>query len=322
MKHKPSDHFDGKRFFNPTLIGAGTEKKSFFKGLGMWLTTEKSPWPDFVENTHKPVLATELQANQIAITFINHVTFLLQLPGLNILTDPVWSQRASPFKFLGPKRVRKPGIALDDLPKIDAVIISHNHYDHLDKHTLAILQKKFAPQMIVPLNNKHLLPNKANVQELDWWQGINIHDNCRVTLTPTQHWSARSLFDQYCSLWGSYAIEYNGKKIFFGGDAGYSSHYADIHDRLGAMDIALLGIGAYEPRWFMRNMHKNPEEAVQAHLDLKSKLSIGMHFGTFRLSAESMQQPLIDLQTAKQQQGIPNDRFIALKEGETRVFDL
>lgn len=290
----------------------------------MWVTTKKAPWPKFIPNTHIPNLPHTINTNNVAVTFVNHVTFLLQFPGLNILTDPVWCKRASPFKWFGPKRVRKPGLALDDLPKIDVVLISHNHYDHLDTATLKLLHAKFAPQIFVPLGNKKLLESIGckNVQEFDWWEDAQINTDTKITLTPTQHWSSRSLFDQYCSLWGSYVIEHNGKKIFFGGDAGYSTHFESIYQRFGAMDIALLGIGAYEPRWFMRNMHTNPAEAVKAHMDLHAKLSIGMHFGTFRLSAESVEQPLIDLQQALQDNSIHTDRFITLNEGETRIFNL
>lgn len=290
----------------------------------MWVTTKKSPWPKFVPNTHIPNLTHTVNTDNVAVTFVNHVTFLLQFPGLNILTDPVWCKRASPLQWLGPKRVRKPGIALDDLPKIDVIIISHNHYDHLDTATLQILNERFSPQIFVPLGNKELLESIGckNVHELDWWDSVQVAANNKITLTPTQHWSSRGLFDQYCSLWGSYVIDHNDKKIFFGGDAGYSTHFTAIYENFGAIDIALLGIGAYEPRWFMRNMHTNPEEAVQAHVDLRAKLSIGMHFGTFRLSAEALEQPLIDLQQALQSNNIAADKFITLNEGETRIFNL
>lgn len=320
-KPKHSDHFDGKRFFNP--------KSSFtyhnvFKALKMWLTTPQAKWPEQVVNTGKPVLNHNLTSHQLAVTFINHASFLLQIGGLNILTDPVWSKRVSPFKFVGPKRVREPGISFYDLPNIDLVIISHNHYDHLDLSTLRMLACKYQPKVIVPIGDKSLVQSTGikNVEELDWWQSITINENTSITFTPTKHFSARGLFDHNLSLWGSYVIKSDGKKIYFGGDAAYSHHYNEIYNKFGAIDISLLGIGAYEPDWFMREHHMNPAEAVQAHLELHSKLSIGMHFGTFQLSAEAIDQPVVDLRTALKNLGVSESDFIVVEEGDTKVFSL
>jgi len=316
-------HYDGQRFYNPTLT-AEDQHKSFWKGLRMWMSTPKATWPKHVENKAIPNLQYTLDDKQIAVTFVNHVTFLLQLPGLTIVTDPVWSKRASPFSWLGPIRVREPGVKLADLPPIDLVLLSHNHYDHLDVHTLRKLHAQFAPQFYIAQGDGRIL-NQININswhELDWWNTVQINANTKITFTPMQHWSARSLRDQCQSLWGSYVIEHNGKKIFFGGDGGYCSHFKDIHARFGDFDLAFIGIGAYEPRWFMQNMHTNPEEAVLIHQDLHCKLSIGMHFGTFQLSAESIEQPLIDLHAAKQLYNIPEQQFVTLNEGETRLLTL
>lgn len=316
-------HTDGRRFYNPTLNNNG-DRKSFFQGMKMWLSTPKATWPKFIANTATPNIQKNVAQNQIAVTFVNHVTFLLQLPGLNILTDPVWCKRASPLKWLGPKRVREPGISLQELPPIDLVLISHNHYDHLDTETIQYIAEKFAPTFCFAMGDSRII-NKLGVKqyhELDWWQSINIDSATQVTYTPMQHWSARTLFDQYRSLWGSYVIEHNGKKIFFGGDGGYCTHFKDIQQKFGDFDLSFIGIGSYEPRWFMKNMHTNPEEAVLIHQDLQSKLSIGMHFGTFQLSAEAMEQPVIDLQTAMQKHHIAPADFITLQEGETRIFVL
>lgn len=314
-------HTDGRRFFNPTLPSA---RKTFWQGLRMWITTPKAKWPKFVANTAIPNIQKSIADGTIAVTFINHVTFLLQIPGLNILTDPVWSKRTSPIKWLGPKRVRNPGVALEDLPPIDIVLISHNHYDHLDVETLSYLHKKHNAKLCFAMGDSRIISKLGitNYHELDWWNTVKINDNTNITFTPTQHWSARGLNDQNISLWGSYVIEHNGKKIFFGGDGGYCTHFRDINDKFGAFDLAFIGIGAYEPRWFMQNMHTNPEEAVLIHKDLQSKLSIGMHFGTFQLSAEGIDQPLIDLHAAKAKYKIPEHEFITLKEGETRIFNL
>jgi L-ascorbate metabolism protein UlaG (beta-lactamase superfamily) len=320
MQQKPSDHHNGKRFFNTTLPMQG--EHSFFTGMKMWFGTPKEPWPEFVENTAKPELPASLNADQVAITFINHVTFLIQIAGLNILTDPIWSKRASPFSWLGPARVREPALAFADLPKIDVVIVSHNHYDHLDLPTLKALQQKFAPLFLVAAGDKALLQKAGcvNVQELDWWDEVKINNTTQITFTPTQHFSARTLWDRSKSLWGSYVIDAGAKLIYFGGDAGYSKHYADIYKKFGPMDIALLGIGAYEPTWFMRNMHMTPADAVQAHLDLHSKHSIGMHYGTFKLSAEGIDKPVFDLKIALQQQALPDSEFITMEHGATNIY--
>lgn len=322
MQNKQSDHHNGKRFFNTTL--PMQHEHSFWSGMKMWLSTKKNPWPEFVENKAKPELPVSLNADQVAITFVNHVTFLVQVAGLNILTDPIWSKRASPFSWLGPARVRKPGIAFADLPKIDVVIISHNHYDHLDLPTLKALQQAFSPLFLVAYGDKVLLQKAGcvNVQELDWWDEIKINDTTRITYTPTQHFSARTLWDRSKSLWGSYVINANNKLIYFGGDAGYSKHYIDIYQKFGPMDISLLGIGAYEPTWFMRNMHMTPADAVQAHQDLHSKHSIGMHYGTFKLSAEGFDQPVLDLSAALEHKSLPGSAFITMEPGATKIYTL
>jgi L-ascorbate metabolism protein UlaG (beta-lactamase superfamily) len=279
-------------------------------------------WPSFVENEGVPRLHEKLEPADIAVTFVNHATFLIQMPGVNILTDPVWSERAGPFGWIGPRRVRRPGVGLDELPDIDLILISHNHYDHLDIRTLRKLHGKFTPKVLVAAGDKKLVESSGmkDVRELDWWEEVQIGSGMKVTVTPTQHFSARGLFDRQQSLWGGYMIQNMGRRIYFGGDAGYSSHFAEIRRRLGSPDIALLGIGAYEPRWFMRAMHMNPAEGVRAHEDLGSKQSIGMHFGTFRMSAEAFDQPGRDLKLALVNTGIAESRFVILHEGETRVY--
>ncbi len=313
-----SDHFDGKRFYNPTL-------KQGIPGLAKvfrMLREPRSKWPAYIENKATPRLNEKLGVKQVAITFVNHATFLIQFQDITILTDPVWAKHAGPFGWLGPKRVRKPGIAFDDLPKIDLVLLSHNHYDHFDKATLKRINKRFAPKVLVASGDNQLAESVGftNVREFDWWENIQISADLTITYAPTQHFAARGIRDRMKSLWGSYMIQHRNKHIYFGADSGYSTHFADINKRLGAPDIALLGMGAYEPRWFMKPMHMNPAEAVQAHIDLGSKLSIGMHFGTFQLSTEAFDQPKIDLAKALTDTGISHNQFITLNEGETRVF--
>lgn len=316
---KLSDHFDGKKYFNPTLVG------KFYPGFSdvfRMLREPKIPWPKTAENKAVPRLNEDLGRDGVGITFVNHATFLIQLPGLTILTDPVWSKRVSPLSWAGPKRIREPGVKIEDLPKVDLILISHNHYDHFDKETLRQLNKRFAPKVMVPVGDKELAESIGlkDVTELDWWQDVVVGENVRITFAPTQHSSARTPFDKDESLWGSYLIQSGKRSIYFGGDAGYSSHYSEIKKRLGSPDIALLGIGAYLPRWFMQPLHMDPTEAVVAHKDLGAKLSIAMHYGTFQLSAEGFDQPLVDLQKALTKEKIPPGSFISLLEGETRVF--
>lgn len=318
-KREPSDHFDGKKFFNPTLE---EQHSPSFSDLFRMMREKRSKWPEQVENKGVAKLNEKLGVNDVAVTFVNHVTFLIQFQGLNILTDPVWSERASPFSWIGPKRVREPGVKIADLPHIDLILISHNHYDHLDVATLKELNQLFAPKVLVPIGDKELLESIGitDVEELDWWDSVDITPDTRITFTPTQHASARGLFDRNKSLWGSYFIQHHNKRVYFGGDGGYSSHFIDTKDRLGSPDIALLGIGSYEPRFFMQAIHMNPAEALVAHKDLGATLSIGMHFGTFQLSKEAIDQPIIDLDIALEKENMTREEFTVLDEGETRIY--
>jgi L-ascorbate metabolism protein UlaG (beta-lactamase superfamily) len=282
----------------------------------------RSRWPDRVENKGIPTLHEPLQHDDIAVTFVNHAAFLIQINGITVLTDPIWSERASPVHWAGPKRVRDPGVTWEALPPIDIVLLSHNHYDHLDIATLGRLRDRFDPIMLVAAGDGRIIEPLGirQLHELDWWDSFTLNEQCRVTFVPTQHFSARSVFDRQKSLWGGYMIEVSGRRIYFSGDTGYSVHFAEISRRLGCPDIALLGIGSYEPQWFMKPVHMNPAEAVAAHRDLGAKYSIGMHFGTFQLSAEAIDQPLLDLALALKEQGIAESAFVTLEVGETRIY--
>jgi len=309
-QYPKSDHYDGKKFFNPTE----NQLHSFWDLIKWKLSAEDNQWPDHIPNKTYPlpVLATDKRA---VVTFINHATFLLQLKDLNLLTDPIFSERASPFRFMGPKRVREPGLKLEELPKIDVVIISHNHSDHLDLESLKILDGKFHPLFLVPLGDEKLLREAGlqNIREMDWWQEHIIREH-KITFTPAQHWSARGPFDQCESLWGSYFIQSPNFKSYFAGDSGYASHFSNIRLRLGAPDLSLLPIGAYDPQYFMKVNHMTPEEAFQAHQDLSSAFSIGMHFGTFSLSDEKVNGPSERLKKLDQ------DVFMTLDQGDSKVF--
>jgi L-ascorbate metabolism protein UlaG (beta-lactamase superfamily) len=320
MSRRPlSDHFDGKKFFNPH----SQVQHGFGDFLTMMAKEKRAEWPDRVENHPRLDLDRTLEGRTVAVTFVNHASVLLQFPGFTILTDPVWAERVSPFSFVGPKRVREPGIPFDKLPKIDWVLISHNHYDHMDLDTLKKLHDRFAPAFFVPLGDKDLLESQGigRVTEMDWWDRFS-EGEWELTFAPTQHFSSRGLFDRNASLWGSFMLRFRGRQIYFGGDAGYSPHYLEIFQKLGRSDLAFLPIGAYEPRWFMGPVHMNPEEAVKAHQDLQSLRSIGIHFGSFQLTTEAIDRPVEDLGKARQAAGLKDEDFRVLGEGQTAIIDL
>jgi N-acyl-phosphatidylethanolamine-hydrolysing phospholipase D len=280
-------------------------------------------------------IASNAQAGpmmQPAVTWIGHASTLAQLGGLNVLTDPVFSERVSPLSFIGPKRHVPAALTPARLPHIDLVLISHNHYDHLDDASVRALanQPGGPPVFIVPLGIKAWMAERGivNVVELDWWQSHSIAapgGPVEVMLTPAQHWSGRGLNDRMATLWGSYAVLAPDCHLFFSGDTAYSRDFRDIHERFaplqrdgGGFDVALIAIGAYEPRWFMTTQHVNPAEAVQIHLDLAAKQSIGVHWGTFELTDESLDEPPRQLAEARRAKGLADDAFITLAIGETR----
>jgi L-ascorbate metabolism protein UlaG (beta-lactamase superfamily) len=230
----------------------------------------------------------------------------------------MYSQRAGPLNVIGPRRVRQPAVPLDDLPAVSMVLLSHNHYDHCDLRTLRTLAERFDPFVITPLGNGALVRSAGirRVEELDWWQDAKTAA-WPIALTPAQHFSARSPLDRNRALWGGFMLAPAGARIFFAGDTAYAPFFRDVRQRLGPIDLALLPIGAYEPRWFMQSVHMNPAEAVQAHLDLEASESIGMHFGTFQLTTEGIDEPPRALEEACRARDIPPSRFRALRSGES-----
>ncbi|WP_253819727.1 MBL fold metallo-hydrolase [Variovorax paradoxus] len=342
--------FKPKNFFTDVLLG--WQIPSWFKGL--------PPAPEAPPPVVAPDLAfiasnTGAQARPAA-TFIGHATVLVQVPtangSLNVLTDPVFGERASPVSFAGPKRFQ-PGVALKDLPRIDLVLISHNHYDHLDEDSVKALNAQAGgpPLFVVPLGIKPWLAERGvtNAVELDWWDSVTLpatpsaqalvqrngagiaagasSDAVQVFLTPAQHWSARGLGDRMKTLWGGFALLSPKLHVFYSGDTGYSKDFADIQARLaprqadaqgGGFDLALLPVGAYEPRWFMKDQHVNPDESVRIHRELHARRSLGVHWGTFSLTDEALDQPPKDLAAARKAQGVADDAFFTLAIGETR----
>ncbi len=273
------------------------------------------------ELVHPDVRRLQTNRTQPTLTWIGHATFLLQLGGVNILTDAHLTERASPLSFAGPKRVVPPALTFAELPHIDAVVISHNHYDHLDRATVKRLAAQVggSPHFYVPLKLRSWFVDQGidNVSELDWWDEAAIA-GLKLTLVPVQHWSSRTPWDRDKTLWGGWVIEQPGFRFFFAGDTGYSSDFKEIGRRFGHMDLAALPIGAYEPRWFMKIMHANPEEAVKIHRDLNARHSVGMHWGTFILTDETLYDPPIKLAEALRDANIPPEQFFIMKHGETR----
>jgi L-ascorbate metabolism protein UlaG (beta-lactamase superfamily) len=260
-----------------------------------------------------------------SVTWVGHATVLLRVGGLNVLTDPQFSERASPLTFAGPKRVVPPVPALHELPRIDVVVVSHNHYDHLDLASVAKLaeQPGGSPRYFVPLGLKDWFARRGieNVEELDWWEsrrfgGLEIH------FVPVQHWSKRSLTDENQTLWGGWVLRHPELSFFFAGDAGYSKDFADIRRRFGGFDLAAIPIGAYEPRWFMKIMHLDPAEAVQVHKDVNARQSLAIHWGTFdNLTDESLYEPPQRLAEERRKAGLTERDFLVLKHGETLALD-
>lgn len=288
--------FDGKRFENLEPF----PPKSFFTLLKWKLfKNDRKEWPDWIDLPfgNKPVDRTA--KGEVVYTVVNHATVLIQVDGVNILTDPIWSKRTSPVSFAGPKRVHKPTIKFEELPPIDLVVISHNHYDHLDIPTLKRLQEKHSPEILVGLKNGELLKSEGlnNFVEMDWYQKHS-HKGLEITFMPNQHWSARGLFDKFETLWGGYIINSSNGQIYFAGDTGYGEFFKQIKKDFPNIILSFLPIGAYEPRWFMKPAHINPQEAVKGHLELGSKHSVGVHFGTFQLTDEGREEPINALKEA------------------------
>ena len=315
-----TDHFDGERFFDPSGVAPRSRGELFrwfierrWKGTrAKWPARAPSPFAD-----HPPA---RVEGAALRVTYIGHASFLVQTAGLNILLDPVWSERASPLRFIGPKRVNDPGVAFADLPPLDVVLVTHGHYDHLDAVTLSRLAAAHRPRVITPLGNDAIMRNHdpaIMAEGHDWQDRIDL-GNAAVTLVPTRHWSARSLSDRNMSLWASFVIDAPCGRIYFVGDSGYGDgrYFRDVAERHGPIRLAILPIGAYEPRWFMRDQHMNPAESVQAFMDCGAEFALAHHYGTFQLTDEAIDAPVAALADALQNAGIPAARFRALRPGE------
>ena len=312
-----SDHFDGRRFINP-----GSIKAKGFREVLKWMVARKQgEWKE-VPAGHGEKPASHFD-NGIRITFVNHSTFLIQVDGVNILTDPVFSERTSPVQWAGPRRMRPPGILLEDLPAIDVLILSHNHWDHLDIAAVKKIHALHHPKIITPLGVKAFLDREGvtGAKDIDWWQEVEINTLLKIQSVPAQHFSGRGTFDRDATLWCGYVIHRRGGNIYFAGDTGYNDQtFKEIGERCAPIQVALLPIGAYKPKWFMSPIHCSPEEAVKIHREVRSKNSIATHFGTFPLADDGQTDPVAELNKALQEAGIDSETFLVLKEGVPREF--
>jgi L-ascorbate metabolism protein UlaG (beta-lactamase superfamily) len=338
-----SDHCDGERFFNPH------ENARPLRDVIKWARTrQRTAWPKRLPLApHAPPPST-VGRGEVAVTFIGHSTFLIRTPSAVILTDPVFTSHAGPFGLMGPRRVRPPAIAPAALPPVDLVLVSHNHYDHLQPSSVRRFAETAA--FVAPLGVARQLnvPSEGGsdtmrrgegsspedcsqadpvgsafrrkIHELDWWQSATV-GAAEITCVPAQHFSARTPWDRNRTLWCGYVVRIDGVTMYFAGDSGYSPQFAEIGRRFPAIDVALMPIGAYEPRWFMRPVHMNPDEAVRAHTDVRARVSVGMHFGTFQLTDEEIDEPLRALERARVEHGVEAKVFGVLDFGETGILN-
>jgi L-ascorbate metabolism protein UlaG (beta-lactamase superfamily) len=300
-------HFDGKRFYNPDA----PQVRRLLEALRWKLTSRAEASPSFISDVEQSIPPRRVEGSELRTTLVNHSTVLLQQRGSNILTDPIWSERASPLSWIGPRRRRKPGVSWEDLPSIDAVLITHNHYDHLDLPTLRRLAARGDSTFIVPARVDRLLrsENIGPTHVLDWGESLPL-PGFTVHCVPALHFSSRGIWDRNKTLWCGYVIECLERTVYFAGDTAFGQHFAQIRERFGSPGLALLPIGAYEPRWFMSSVHMAPDEAVRAHEILAAKTSIAIHHGTFQLTDEGIDTP------KKQLIACAHGSFLVLNNGE------
>jgi L-ascorbate metabolism protein UlaG (beta-lactamase superfamily) len=314
-----SDHFDGTHFFDPD----GVPPKSLAEVLRWQFGSDRqrATWPDWAPSPFADTPPPRVSGDKVRLSFVGHASWLIQTAGLNILIDPVWSDRASPVSFAGPKRHNDPGIAFDALPPIDVMLVSHGHYDHLDLATLSRLSAKFAPRVVTPLGNDLTMRSAdaaIKAEAFDWHDRVELGPGVAVTLVPTRHWTARGVFDRNKALWASFVLETPAGKIYIVCDSGYGDgrHFRRVAEKYGPLRLAILPIGAYEPRWFMKDQHMNPADAVKALADCGAQQALANHHGTFQLTDEAIDAPVTALGEALDEARIPREKFVALQPGQ------
>jgi len=312
----PSDHFDGSRFFNKE------SDHTFLDHIKWMWEMETVEWPEWINDPPQPPPIANVKEGELRITYVNHSAVLIQMDGINILTDPIWSERAGPISSVGAKRVRAPGVRMEDLPNIDIILVSHDHYDHLDINSLKQLNDNYQPAILVGLGVKRRLEStigRKSIIELDWWQEY-IYSTCtRIIFVPSRHNSGRGIFDKNKTLWGGFVIEGSAGNVLFMGDTGFGDFLKEIKKKFTHFRLAILPIGSYEKRWFMKSQHMNPDDAVRVHKMLDVAQSVGIHFGTFEEHPEqTIDAHEKDLKITLEKYNIPESKFWILKFGEGR----
>ena len=321
-----SDHFNGIRYFNPNAppILSPPSGPAAKRGPTWWvwnwiLRTDWPEWPKRTDFLPGPPPLARAPEGSLYITPVGHATFLIQLDGVNILTDPMWSERCSPISWVGPKRYSEPGIRFEDLPPVDVVLVSHNHYDHFDIPTLKDLAKRGTSRAIVPLGNLELMRSTgiATVDDLDWWQSVPLSSKVTITLVPAQHFSSRTLWDRDRTLWGGFVISGPSGNVYYAGDTGYGPHFREIARHFSPIRVALLPIAPFRPpqaeesnREYRPVLHMGPAEAVKAHIDLGTSFSIAAHYQVFRLGIEGFDDAVNVLVASLKEHNLKPDAFV------------